>query len=172
MRPYWIFGLFLFAVTLALDLVTKAWVYEQLPYFGETGMAYPYGGVGLFPDLFGIEGSIVHATNTGAAWGVFSDFQLPLILVRIALCLGLLIYLLFFNRRKAYIAPLLFVLAGAVGNILDAFLYGKVVDMFKFVLWGYHYPIFNVADIAITVGIAWLLIASFFPERHDKTSPL
>jgi len=126
---------------------------------------YPYGGIGIFKDFLGIEFSLVHETNRGAAWGVLADYHLYLFLVRILLVLALIVYTLFFNKHPSWRIPLSLIIAGAMGNILDFFLYDHVVDMFRFVLWGYTYPVFNVADSAIFVGIVWLFFASW---RYDK----
>ena len=63
------------------------------------------------------------------------------------------------------------IIVGAVGNLVDYVAYGFVVDMFHFILWGYDYPVFNVADTAITVGMGWLIVLSFFlkdPKAQTK----
>lgn len=154
---------------LGADFLTKYLTQQNIPLGYRS--AYPYGGIGIFKDFFGIEFSIVHAINKGAAWGMFADFQSYLIGFRILLILGLIIYLLFYNRNKNVIIPLALIVFGACGNILDYFFYGHVVDMFHFVFWGYSFPVFNVADSAICIGIFWLLIATSFDKTpvHSNT---
>lgn len=122
---------------------------------------YPYGGIPVFKDILGIEFSIVHHTNRGAAWGVLSEWQQPLLYLRIVLVIGLLLYVLFFNKRNEWEIPFALITAGAAGNVLDYFLYGHVIDMLHFNFWGYNYPVFNLADSAIFIGIAWILISSW-----------
>lgn len=129
------------------------------------GNWYPYKGIAIFKNFFGIEFSIVHATNKGAAWGLFSDFQFYLICLRIILIISLFVYLLFFNRFSSRIIPLTLISLGALGNILDYFLYGHVIDMFHFVLWRYDFPVFNVADSMICIGIFLLVISSWFETK-------
>lgn len=159
-------GLFVFA----LDIATKYLISFYLPAntLGQGGL-YPYGGVAIFKDFFGIEFSLVHATNRGAAWGVLSDFQGYLLIVRLLLVGILLAYLFFSNRHPERRIPMILIVAGALGNIFDYFFYGHVVDMFHFVLWGYNYPVFNVADSAIFVGIFWLLFSSYF-DKSEQTA--
>ena len=128
---------------------------------GTDSLWYPYGGIGVFSDFLGIQFSLVHVTNRGAAWSVFSGYQSYLMIFRMALIAGIAIYLFFYNKNKLIVLPFTLILAGAVGNILDYFVYGHVVDMFYFNLWGYSYPVFNIADTAVTVGVAWLLLQSW-----------
>lgn len=143
---------------LLIDLVTKFYTQLKIPLM--YGNYYPYRGISVFKNFFGIEFSIVHATNKGAAWGMFADFQGYLICLRILLIAGLLIYLFFYNKNSRTAIPLALISFGAFGNILDYFFYGHVIDMLHFILWGYDFPVFNVADSAICIGIAGLLFAS------------
>lgn len=160
-------GLLLGAFILLLDLVTKFLVHHALPLM-HYGLWYPYGGIGVFKDFFGIEFSIVHTVNKGAAWGAFPAYQQYLLYLRIALVVGMLVYLFFMNKSKEREIPLIMVIAGAIGNILDYFFYGHVVDMMHFVFWGYSYPVFNVADMSITLGILWLCLGSFCKKKAPK----
>lgn len=143
---------------LGLDQLSKAFVDRYLPILDAFLYWYPYGGIGVFKDFMGIEFSINHMTNTGAAWGVLSHYQLPLIILRMGLIVGLLIYLFYFHPPLLWQVPLMLVLVGAIGNVLDFFIYGHVVDMFHFVFWGIDFPIFNVADSAISIGIGALFL--------------
>lgn len=151
---------------LLLDQVTKFWASSSLPLIYTTSSLYPYGGIGVFKDFFGIEFSLVHATNTGAAWGMFSEQKWPLLFLRIVLILFLLHY---YSRQssKWIRLCLILIIAGALGNVLDVFIYGHVIDMFHFILFGYDYPVFNVADLSICIGV-FLYLASSFLYVHDS----
>ena len=127
---------------------------------------YPYGGVGIFHDFFGINFSLVHATNTGAAWGLFAEFQDYLLYFRIFFVAMLLVYFLFFNKQSGHRFSLSLIITGAIGNIIDYFVYGHVVDLFYFNFWGYSYPVFNVADATIFSGIILYLINSGLKKRY------
>lgn len=157
MRGPWYLALFV----LTLDFLTKLWTVHSLPRMSEAAPYYPYGGVAVFKNFLGIEFSLSHTINKGAAWGLGGDFQIELLLIRIALIIGIFVYVLFFNKNLSWRYPFALILAGAFGNVLDYFIYGHVVDMIHFNLWGYDFPVFNVADSAIFVGIVWLTFLSY-----------
>lgn len=146
------------------DAITKYLTKSYLPLMNSS--LYPYGGIRVFQDFLGIEFSLTHAINYGAAWGMFADFQPYLLGLRIVLVLSLLAYLLFFNGEKKLTAPLTLIAAGALSNVCDFFLYGHVVDMLHFVLWGYDFPVFNLADSAISIGVFWVFILSFYDRQE------
>ncbi len=152
-----VLGLFVFLA----DQISKYFTQQMIPLMGGY---YPYRGIPVFQDFFGIEFSIVHATNRGAAWGMFAEYQDWLMGLRIILIAALILYLLFFHRRGSYTIPLTLITVGAFCNIIDYFLYGHVIDMFHFVLWGYDFPVFNIADSAICIGVFWLFIVSWNTE--------
>jgi signal peptidase II len=152
---------------IAIDAITKYAVQEYLPTMSYGANYYPYGGVGVFQNLWGIEFSLVHQTNRGAAWGVFANFSNHLLLLRIVLIVGMLGYLLFFNKNQSIVLPLTIIAAGAMGNVLDYFLYGHVIDMFHFVLWGYDFPVFNIADTFISLGVFWLCLSTLVTGKKS-----
>lgn len=155
---------------LLLDVISKYWTYHYLPVSNRFSLWYPYGGIGVFKDFMGIEFSINHTINYGAAWGMFSEVQGFLLVLRIVMIAGLLAYLFFFNKNKSWQLPLVLISVGALGNVMDTFVYGHVVDMFHFVLWGYDFPVFNVADTSITMGVAWLFLSSLSqPQKVQKS---
>lgn len=164
--PFYI-GLFI----LIFDYATKYFTHHYLPLMRLGWFWYPYGGIGVFKDFLGIEFSITHQINYGAAWGVLKNYQIPLLLFRMVLVAFMTVYAVAFNKHKSWEIPLAMIISGAIGNIVDYFLYGHVVDMFHFVLWGYDFPVFNVADAAIFLGITSLLILSCF-ETKTKSAAL
>lgn len=166
MKKLLLFGT-LFLLILAVDLVTKecasAWLSHTTHSF-----VYPFGGVPVFQNVFGISLSFNYVENTGAAWGMLSEYTLFLLFFRVIL-VGYLLYTLSTQKK-----PVLFqlgvvcILSGACGNIIDMLRFGYVVDMIKVVLFGYHYPVFNVADSAIVGGLVALLAAEFFIKGTKK----
>jgi signal peptidase II len=150
-----------------LDMLTKWATQEYLPPLEFLAPVYPYGGVALFQDCFGIEASLTHAANTGAAWGLGAGYPGLLAVIRLVVALMLWAGLFFARSAKSAIG-LALIAVGAAGNALDYFLYGHVVDMVKLVFWGYHYPIFNVADMAICLGA---LILAFSGTKSRKPRP-
>lgn len=150
-----------FLVILLIDAGTKWATQKWIPVMNGDHYWYPYGGIGVFRDFLGIQFSIVHVTNKGAAWSAFSDYQSILVGLRVALIAGMVVYIAFFNKNKAIILPFTLILAGAVGNIIDYYVYGHVVDMLYFNFWGYSYPVFNIADSAVTIGVFWILFLTW-----------
>lgn len=152
------------AFILLVDSLSKYLTHLYLPVMQRSSLWYPYGGIPVFKDFFGVQFSISHQINSGAAWGMLAAYQLPLLYFRLALIALLILYALFYNKRPELKIPLAMIIAGAMGNVLDYYLYGHVVDMLHFVLWGYDFPVFNVADSSIFLGIA----SMFFLESFEK----
>lgn len=113
---------FVILAILVLDQATKFLVYQYIPHTESGYYYYPYGGIGIFRNFYGIEFSINHMTNKGAAWGILGEYQFPLIIIRLFLIVGTLIYLFFFNKRRSWEIPLLLIAGGAIGNVIDFFL--------------------------------------------------
>ncbi len=142
-----------------LDFVSKILTHHYLPLAHQFFYSSDYPGILLFNDLFGgVDLYLTHIGNRGAAWSLLAEWQVPLLFLRIFFICGLFLYLLKGNSPREWKLPIICILAGAVGNVLDYFLYGHVIDMIHFVFWGYQYPIFNIADISIFLGtLLWIL---------------
>ncbi|MFF2909724.1 signal peptidase II [Paenibacillus sp. NPDC057934] len=99
--------------------------------------------------------------NRGAAFGILEGQQWFFILVTIVVVAGIVWYL---NKvkatRKLLPTALGLVLGGAVGNFLDRMLNGEVVDFLQFNFGSYTFPIFNVADSCIVIGVALIILDS------------
>lgn len=155
----------LFALVLFVDISSKYWVAHHLPVI-QPYLGYPFGGIGLLKTSL-VTFSLVHTTNTGIAWGMLSDYQILLLICRIAITLALIGYLAFGNSLKHLTRmSLTLIAAGATGNILDFFFYGHVIDMFYLILHRYSYPVFNVADAAIFCAAVYLLLTSKRTRSH------
>jgi signal peptidase II len=163
-------ALFLASVLLMADLISKYYVDKNIPMMNKFYHTYPYGGIGVFKNFLGIEFSITHLTNKGAAWGIFSEYQSSLIVLRVILIAALIFYLAFINKNKEWEIPLVFITVGALGNVIDFFIYGQVVDMFHFNFWTYSFAVFNIADSCVTIGIIWIFLVSTFEKKKDLIS--
>jgi signal peptidase II len=113
--------------------------------------------------------SLVHWQNPGAAFSLFADqpgWQRGFFIF-IALAATVVIFTLLRRTRgrPLFCAALALILGGAVGNVIDRFAYGHVVDFLLFHWRDWFYPAFNVADSGITVGAGLLILDSF---RRDK----
>lgn len=139
---------------LGLDLYTKALVAEALAH-GES--------VPILDGLF----NLVHVRNVGIAFGLFADapawfreWALPaLALAGVAVVLALFRQTGQASGMNRCAFPL--ILAGAAGNLYERWWQGYVTDFLDFFVGTYHWPAFNVADSAITVGVGLLLLDSF-----------
>jgi signal peptidase II len=164
-----IFSLIGVAIVLfGADVFLKAYIHHNLSMMSAASPIYPYGGIGVFKGWHGIDFAIVHVLNKGAAWGMLSSFQDYLLYLRLVIIGGLLTYLFFVKQSPYNKWALTLIATGAIGNVIDYFVYGHVVDMFYFVLWGYSYPVFNIADSAIFCGISLLLVQSLLQKAKGK----
>ncbi len=157
-------------VLFAADALLKAYVCFYIPSMHLSQPLYPYGGIGVFRDWHGIDFSITHVMNKGAAWGMFSGIQEYLLYARVLIIGGLLSYLLFVKTTGYRKCCLTMIAAGALGNVIDTFVYGHVIDMFYFIFWGYSFPVFNLADSAIFTGIVLLLTESLWLKIRGGSS--
>ena len=157
---------FCFLFLLGLDIATKIAAIHWIPAMSPGDRVYPYGGIGIFSDFFGISFSLNYIVNTGAAWGIFAGHSGLLFGLRAAIIFGLVAYLLFFHRGSTPKIPLWLVVTGAVGNAIDYALYGHVIDFFHFVFWDHSFPIFNIADSCISLGVIGLLLLTRKAKRQ------
>lgn len=148
------------------DILSKAYAFFNIAPLSWSTSVYPYGGIGVFHDFLGIDFSLNYVMNKGAAWGVLASFQEYLLYVRLLIIAGLLTYVIFGKMPYFKRFSLAFIATGAIGNVIDYFAYGHVVDMFYFVLWGYSYPVFNLADSLIFSGICLLFLHSFLEKKR------
>jgi len=112
--------------------------------------------------------SLVLAFNPGAAFSFLAGadgWQRWLFaVIAIAAC-GVMLWLLRRGGSRLFVAALALIIGGALGNLYDRLTLGHVVDFLSFHYHGWYYPAFNVADSAITLGAAGLIIDSFRQRR-------
>lgn len=155
-----VFG-WLAAVT-GLDQLTKSMVlagfrlYESIP---------------VIPGFF----NLTFITNTGAAFGLLAGEQTLLRQVFFIAVAMVALLVLFFSYRHLHSQGRLFVHAigliagGAVGNLIDRLRFGHVVDFLDFYVKGYHWPAFNVADSAITIGVGLFILGSLLAPAENES---
>ena len=126
-------------------------------------------GVTVIPGFF----NLVHVLNTGIAFGLFPSRgeTFGTVLLAVLGLAALSIVGVYFSRAESHQRLLLFALAlimgGAVGNLIDRLLLGAVTDFLDVYVSDWHWPTFNVADSAISVGIGLLALETL---RSPKTS--
>jgi signal peptidase II len=164
MQRWWPFGLTL--LILSIDRATKHLIETKVQ---------SWDTVTVIPGLF----QIIHTRNTGIAFSMFADSSSsrgnPL-LVFFSIAVMLLVTSLLWTACKpaskehwTLRAALALVLGGAVGNLFDRIVFGSVTDFLDFFWSGHHFPIFNIADSAITVGAALLLLNLWMVRRPAES---
>lgn len=152
--------LFLTVIPLIIDIITKNLIKSKLML---------YDAVPVIDGFF----NIVYVLNPGAAFSFLHDMnesyrRLFFITVTI---IAIFVVLYIFAREKSKIntAGFALILSGAIGNLIDRIVIGKVVDFLDFYYKTYHFPAFNVADSCITIGVALIIIDMlFFSKKRDN----
>ncbi|ARJ51624.1 signal peptidase II [Staphylococcus lutrae] len=110
--------------------------------------------------------------NNGAAWGILSGKMTFFIIITLVILVALIVFYIKEAKRDMLMQisiSLLF--AGALGNFIDRVRSGEVVDFVDTVIFGYEFPIFNVADASLTIGVILLLIVLLKDQnRKGKVS--
>ena len=145
---------------LALDLITKYVI---------CGMFAENEGITAIPYLFNI--IVVH--NEGAAWGILSGNQIGLIILSILL-FAFLVWYFVKEKKKSWllVISMAFIYGGCIGNLFDRIVFGYVRDFIQFAFWQ-SFPIFNFADVFLTVGVIlfaiYLIIFLVKKEKSEDT---
>ena len=129
---------------LVSDFISKCIVNFYIQPAEHASNFFPFGGVAVFQDFFGIDFCVHHVTNRGAAWGIGGNIPILLLWVRVAVIVGLMIYLKISSKAREYRYPLALIIAGGLGNVLDHFIYGHVVDMFHLLRSGDILILFSI----------------------------
>ena len=97
--------------------------------------------------------------NEGAAWGIFSNARFIIIIGTIAAIILIYHYIFIFKENLRNNMAFGLLIGGLAGNLIDRIIFGYVRDFFDFYIFKYDYPIFNVADMCIVVGVFLLIIS-------------
>ena len=119
--------------------------------------------VGLIRDFF----HITYVKNTGMAWSMLSG-QTGLLALISAVAIGVMLYyLLKGNNDRLTKIGLSLMIGGAAGNLIDRLLLNYVRDFLNFYIFGYDFPVFNIADSVLCIGVFILLLASILEDRKN-----
>jgi signal peptidase II len=138
---------------IVLDQLIKAWIEQVRPHFE------------VIPGFF----ALIYVRNAGAAFGILQGKQFLLTIVS-AIAIVVLAYLLFKEsvERKGLLLALSLILGGTTGNFIDRVRLKYVIDFLDIHIKNYHWPAFNVADSAISIGVALLVILTLREEFFTK----
>ncbi len=142
---------FLIALVVAADQLTKVWIVGNFTLFESRE---------VIPGLF----NLTYLTNKGAAFGLLNGDhgawrQIFFVVIAVIALIVLVIALRQVRGQgRIYSVALGLIAGGAAGNLLDRLRLGAVVDFLDFYYHGHHWPAFNVADSAITIGVTLLIL--------------
>lgn len=113
---------------------------------------------------------ITYTCNDGAAFSILKGKRVFFIIMTIIVVFFIVYYLL---KNKVYWVEkysLLLIISGAVGNLIDRIMYGYVIDFLDFIIFGYDFPVFNIADSFITIGAIGLIISILFLNKEGENA--
>lgn len=114
--------------------------------------------------------SIASHRNQGGAWGIFYGEMTIFYIITIGA--GVLFYFLTkdinFNTKRLYSIAIALMIAGGVGNFIDRLIFKEVIDFIDFIIFGYDFPTFNVADICLVIGVIIFAIDVLFEDVIKK----
>lgn len=146
----------LMITVLVLDMLSKFWAQTNLVLYERNP---------IIPGFF----NLTYAQNTGAAWSMLEGKMVFFYLVTLVAVIGLTIYLFRTDKKqKLQRFAIVLIIAGALGNFIDRLAFQYVRDFLDFVIFGYDFPIFNVADMSLCLGVFFLFVIAFWPEGEKK----
>ncbi len=155
-------GLSIAVAVLVIDQITKWFALTQL---------MPYRPLDVLPMV-----NLTLAFNTGAAFSLLADSGGWQRWALSAVAVGVSMYLVGWLRglgvsERLQITGLGLILGGALGNLADRLARGAVIDFIDVHYQGWHWPAFNIADSAITLGVAAVLLSVVRQARHERKHP-
>lgn len=138
---------------------------DQITKFAAVTYLKPVIDIPLIDGIFHLS----FTTNRGASWGILEGRRWTFVVITV-ISIIVMLYMLFktkYKNSKLFCWSMALILGGAVGNFIDRVRTGEVVDMFYIKL--IDFPVFNVADIALTAGAVCLMVyILFFDGKEDK----
>lgn len=144
-------------ITLVLDQITKS-VIGNFIKLGTTKQ--------VIKNFFYL--TTVH--NDGAAWGIFSNYKFIITIGTIISFFIIYKFIYGFKSNTRNNIAFGFLLGGLAGNLCDRLFLGYVRDFLDFIIFGYDFPVFNIADIAIVIGVILLIIAIIKGEDVNENN--
>ena len=112
---------------------------------------------------------ITYVRNTGAAWSMFSSRSVLVLIISSFIILGIILHV-YKNKPKKRMEKIAYslIIGGALGNLINRITYGYVIDFIDIKIFKYDYPIFNLADSFIVIGVILLVIYTWRCENGNK----
>lgn len=150
--------LLIILIIVGLDQFTKVWALNNLK--GRDSIV-------IIDDFL----EFTYVENRGAAFGILQNSTLALTIVSFIVSLFIAYYLFKYKNvfTKSINLALILILSGAIGNLIDRWFRTYVIDFISVKFWGYYdFPVFNIADIAVTCGAILLMIIIIFTNKLDE----
>lgn len=144
-----------------VDQLTKLWIMNNFALYEQQN---------IIPGFF----NLVYVTNTGAAFGFLAggkSWLRQVFFIGVAIvALGVIVFAYGHLKKQGrlFVYALGLIAGGAIGNLIDRLRFGSVVDFLDFYLGSYHWPAFNAADSAITIGVGLFLLGTLQQHRKEK----
>ena len=152
MKKKYILSIIILVATISVDLITKS-----------TFINAEYT---VIPHIINFS----YTENTGAGFSFLADKTGLLIAISSVLSLAIIIYFIFSKKRSLlHTIAISLILAGAVGNLIDRITLGYVRDFIQFAFWT-SFPVFNFADICLTIGVILCIVYLLFFDKKGKTN--
>ncbi len=156
-RQYYIgISLFIIIIILVLDQITKFIIASSM----KVGDSFE-----VIPNFL----NITSHRNDGAAWGILSGKMSFFFIITIIILVVLIVFYIKEAKNNLLMQIAISLLfAGALGNFIDRVLHGEVVDFVDTYIFGYNFPIFNVADSSLTIGVLLIIIALLTDMKKEE----
>lgn len=145
-------------VVILLDQLSKWVIVKQMELYEQ---------VTVIEDFF----YITSHRNKGAAWGILQGQMWFFYIITIIVIIGIVYYMQKYAKGNTLMSvSLSLILGGAIGNFIDRLVRQEVVDFLDFIIFKYDYPIFNLADSALVIGVILIIISMFIEEKRKGKS--
>ncbi|WP_223700300.1 signal peptidase II [Sutcliffiella deserti] len=107
--------------------------------------------------------------NRGAAWGILEGQMYFFYIITVAVVIGLIVYIQKLPKDQKWMKlALSLMLGGAIGNFIDRLLHQEVIDFINTFIFSYDFPIFNVADSTLVIGVGIILVLTLLEGKKEK----
>ena len=114
---------------------------------------------------------LTNVRNYGAAWSILTGSRIMLIIVTILIIIGLYYFFIRKEKLKKYEKVIYgFLYGGIIGNLIDRIFRGYVIDYLEFYIFGYSFPVFNLADILIVISMFFIIISVIKGDKNEIIS--
>lgn len=141
-------------------------VVDQLTKFAIDASMHVQESFDIIPNFF----RITYLHNTGAAWSMFEGKMMFFYIITVIALVAMIYF--YYHSEKADVlfkTGIVCMMAGTLGNLMDRLVFQYVRDFLDFVILGYDFPVFNVADMALCFGVFLIVVDILLEERGIKT---